>query len=178
MHRRRGRRLLLAWPVRLIIASIPVLTVAFLFRGWIETHGRQPLLIACTSIGFGLLLYWSEQVEKKRQKRRDLNDLGWWDSVVIGLSQALALLPGTSRSGITMTSGLVLGFTREEAARFSFLLAVPVGVAAFLNDLRELVSQGNWQGRVAQLEYRVRGVRNLGLSVSSGGCCVGCPIVL
>lgn len=127
----------------LIIASIPVLTVAFLFRGWIETHGRQPLLIACTSIGFGLLLYWSEKVGKEE---RDLNDLGWWDSVVIGLSQALALLPGTSRSGITMTSGLVLGFTREEAARFSFLLAIPVGVAAFLNDLRELVSQGNWQG--------------------------------
>lgn len=127
----------------LCIASLPVLIVAFIFHDWFATTARQPLLIACTSIGFGLLLYWSERVGRQE---RSLTDLGWWDSLIIGLSQALALLPGTSRSGITMTSALGLGFTREEAARFSFLLAIPVGIAAFVRDGYEVWALGIWQG--------------------------------
>lgn len=127
----------------LIVASLPVMAVAFFFHDWFATTARQPLLIASTSIGFGLLLDWSERLGRQH---RSLTDLGWWDSVVIGCSQALALIPGTSRSGITMTSGLMLGFEREEAARFSFLLAIPVGVAAFLRDGYEVWVDGSLQG--------------------------------
>ena len=127
----------------LLVASLPVLVVAFLFHDWFATTARQPLLIATTSIGFGLLLYWSERVATQR---RDLTALTWWDSWVIGCSQALALLPGTSRSGITITSALALGFNRAEAARFSFLLAIPVGVAAFLRDGYEVVVDGSLHG--------------------------------
>ncbi len=130
----------------LVIASLPVLIIAFLFHDWFATTARQPVLIASTSIGFGLLLYWSERIATEH---RDLDDLSWWDSLVIGCGQALALLPGTSRSGITITSGLALGFNRGEAARFSFLLAIPVGVAAFLRDGYEVVVDtslhGEWQ---------------------------------
>lgn len=129
--------------VVLVVASLPVLGVAFLFHDWFATTARQPLLIAATSIGFGLLLFWSERIG---HQERSLTELGWWDSLVIGCSQALALLPGTSRSGITMTSGLMLGFEREEAARFSFLLAIPVGVAAFLRDGYELWIDGSLEG--------------------------------
>ena len=90
---------------------------------FIETALRSPLVIAITTIGFGLLLGWADW-QGKRQ--RDEYSIGWRDVVVIGVAQALALIPGTSRSGITITAGLMLGLTRDAAARFSFLLSVPV----------------------------------------------------
>lgn len=88
---------------------------------------RSPLLVASTTAGFGVLL-WLADVRGRRN--RNEYSLGWSDVLIVGLSQALALVPGTSRSGITMTAGLLLGLDREAAARFSFLLAVPVILAA------------------------------------------------
>ena len=110
----------LAWGV--IWGSIPVGLIGFLFHDYIDTVFRSPLVIAWATIVFGLLLYYSDKIGA-RQRR--LETLGWYDILAIGLAQAVALIPGTSRSGITMTAGLFLGLTREAAARFSFLLSIP-----------------------------------------------------
>ena len=88
---------------------------------------RSAEVIAGTTVLFALLLWWSDRYG--RRTRREV-DIGWRDVLVIGAAQALALIPGTSRSGITITAGLALGLTREAAARFSFLLSIPVIVLA------------------------------------------------
>jgi len=110
----------LAWAV--IWGTIPVAVAGLLFNDLVDTVLRSPLVIAWATIGFGLLL-WLADVMGQRQ--RDEHHLSWRDIVVIGFAQALALIPGTSRSGITMTAGLFMGLTREAAARFSFLLSIP-----------------------------------------------------
>ena len=124
----------LIWAV--LLASVPVLVVAVVFYEWFATVARQPVVIASTSIGFGLLLFWAD---RSAQRGRPLERLTWSDSAWIGVAQALALIPGTSRSGITLTAGLWRGVERSEAARFSMMLAIPVGMLALLKDLLELV---------------------------------------
>jgi undecaprenyl-diphosphatase len=89
----------------------------------IEAELRAPLVIAATTIVFGVLLGWADQ---RGRRVRDETTLRIRDVLVIGFAQVLALVPGTSRSGITMTAGLALGMTRSAAARFSFLLSIPV----------------------------------------------------
>lgn len=121
------------------VASIPVALVGAFGYGWFAGVGRSPALIAWTSIGFGLLLGWSDRLSARD---RDLTDIGVRDAAWIGLAQALALIPGTSRSGITMTAGRWLGFSRTVAARFSFLLAIPVGLMALGKDLYDLWAVG------------------------------------
>lgn len=111
----------LAWGV--LIGTIPVGLCGLLFKDFIETALRSELVIATTTVLFGLLLLWADR-QGKRQ--RDEHTLAWRDIIVIGCAQALALIPGTSRSGITITAGLMLGLTRSAAARFSFLLSIPV----------------------------------------------------
>ncbi len=118
-----------------LLASAPILVVGLLFYDWFATVARQPVLIASTSIAFGVILWWADRAARHH---RGLDDLRWRDSILIGAAQALALIPGTSRSGITMTAGLFLGLEREAAARFSFLLAIPVGVLALAKDALDL----------------------------------------
>jgi len=120
-------------------ATLPVALVGLTFHGFFATGARSPLLIAATSIGFGLVLWWADATARAR---RDLDELGWRDAMLIGSAQALALVPGTSRSGITWTAGLFLGYNREDAARFSFLLAIPVGLLALAKDLVDLTRSG------------------------------------
>jgi len=119
----------LGWAV--LFATIPVGLAGLAFKGLVETTLRTPevgaLVIAAALIGFGLLLGWADW---RHAGSRDEYDLTWKDVVVIGCAQALALIPGTSRSGITMTAALFMGFSREGAARFSFLLSIPVIVLA------------------------------------------------
>ncbi len=115
----------LAWAV--LLGTIPVGLAGLLFKDFIETALRSPLVIAWATIGFGLLLWWADA---RGRRVRDEHTLSWRDVAVIGVAQALALIPGTSRSGITMTAGLMLGLTRQAAARFSFLLSIPVIVLA------------------------------------------------
>jgi undecaprenyl-diphosphatase len=119
-----------------------VLVAGFVFRDAIATLGRNPVLIAGTSIGFGVLLALADRWGRKT---RVVHDLTVRDAVAIGLAQALALVPGTSRSGITMTAGIGADMRREEAARFSFLLALPVGAAAAVWETIGFVRAGEWE---------------------------------
>ncbi len=122
----------LAWAV--LLGTLPVGIAALLFKDFIELQLRSPLVIATTSIIFGLLLGWADHYGQRRQRALD-----WRAVLIVALAQALALIPGTSRSGITMTAGLFLGLGREMAARFSFLLAIPVIFLAGLVQTLELV---------------------------------------
>ena len=106
----------------IIVATIPVCIFGLLMKSLVETELRSPLVIAATTLVFGVMLYWADMKGKHARSERDM---GIRDAVIIGLFQAIAIIPGTSRSGITMTAGLMLGLTREAASRFSFLLSIP-----------------------------------------------------
>lgn len=123
----------LAW--LLLIATVPGGIAGLLLNNWVEQYGRSVLLIAVTSIAFAILLYWSD---RSSEDRKCLADLNWKSALLIGCAQALALIPGTSRSGITMTAALFCHLTREAAARFSFLLAIPLIFATGLLKSAEL----------------------------------------
>jgi undecaprenyl-diphosphatase len=116
----------------LVAASVPGALAGVLLKHYAETVFRQPWRIAFLLGGVGLLLILGERLARHS---RPLTNLHLGDALLIGLSQALAVMPGVSRSGITMTTGLFLGFTREAAARFSFLLATPIILGAGLYDL-------------------------------------------
>lgn len=114
----------LAWNV--IIATLPIVPAGLLanhFEHWL----RDPILIAWTTIGFGLLLWYAAKATRARLNEYQVVALV---ALVIGLAQCLALIPGTSRSGITITAALFLGLTPIAAARFSFLMSIPVIVLA------------------------------------------------
>jgi undecaprenyl-diphosphatase len=111
----------IAWAVG--FGTIPVGLAGLFLGDFIETQLRSPLVIAATTIIFGLLLGWADWTGKRSRSEHQLN---WRDVFFIGVAQAIALIPGTSRSGITITAGLMLGLSREAAARFSFLLSIPV----------------------------------------------------
>ena len=107
----------------LIVGTIPVGLAGLMFDDFIERHLRSIMVIALTTIIFGLLL---GLVDKKGSQQLTMAQMNWRSAMLIGLSQALALIPGTSRSGVTITAALALGYDRQSAARFSFLLAIPV----------------------------------------------------
>ncbi len=111
----------LAWAV--IFATIPAGLVGLIFKDYIELNLRGAEVIATTTIIFGLLLWFADWMGKRN---RDEHAMTWKDVLIIGCAQAIALIPGTSRSGITMTAALMMGLTRSAAARFSFLLSVPI----------------------------------------------------
>ena len=111
----------------LLLASVPVIVVGVLTAQWIADDFRSVELIAWTTIIFGVLLGLADMLGKRV---RQLSAIHLPAAVWIGLAQVLALIPGVSRSGITITAGLALGYTRQAAARFSFLLAIPVLTAA------------------------------------------------
>lgn len=126
----------LAWAV--IVGTVPVLALGLVVNSWLIEQLRNPLLIAATTLVFGLLLFWAD---KSGSRTRDEHALTLQQAAVIGCAQALALIPGTSRSGVTITAGLALGLTRNAAARFSFLLSIPVILAAGGVKLVELLQQ-------------------------------------
>jgi len=124
----------LAWAV--LFATIPAGLAGIIFKHAVETELRSPLVIAATTILFGLVLWYADRVGRRQ---RDEHSLGWKDVLFIGVAQAVALIPGTSRSGITMTAGLMAGLNREAAARFSFLLSIPTIAGAGLLEIKDLV---------------------------------------
>ena len=131
--------------IKLAAATLPVAVAGFLLKDFIEAELRTLAVIATTTILFGLALWWADQRNGSKE------DISWLAALAIGLAQVLALIPGTSRSGITITAALFLGLSRTSAARFSFLLAVPTIAGAQLLltiDLLEL-GIGNWTEVIA-----------------------------
>lgn len=126
----------LAWC--LVIATVPAGLMGLLLDDLIQSHLRSITVIAVTTVVFGLALWWADSLP---EKGRTLAQMSFGLALIIGCAQALALVPGTSRSGITITAALFLGFHRSEAARFSFLMSIPIiGLSAVFKG-SQLVSQ-------------------------------------
>jgi len=123
----------------MILATVPIVISGLLLKTYIETSFRSLYVIAFTLIALALLLMLAEFFVKVRvekgEKQKELTDLSWLEAIVVGLAQCVALIPGASRSGVTITGGLFLGMTRETAARFSFLLSLPSIFAAGIYQL-------------------------------------------
>jgi undecaprenyl-diphosphatase len=123
----------------LAIATIPVGVCGYVFNRQAETTWRNPLVMGVMLVAVGVLMWLAERAGRMR---RDLSSLNLPDSVVIGLAQALSIVPGTSRSGITISAGLFRDFERPNAARFSFLLSTPAIAAAAGKALYDMRKQG------------------------------------
>jgi undecaprenyl-diphosphatase len=107
----------------IIISSVPIVIVGLLFKDLIESSLTKDLyVIALSLIVLGVVLYL---VDRYAKRRKDIHEITVKDSIIIGLAQCLALIPGSSRSGTTITAGLLMGLKRETAARFSFLMSIP-----------------------------------------------------
>ncbi|MCV2489140.1 undecaprenyl-diphosphate phosphatase [Geodermatophilus sp. YIM 151500] len=106
----------------IIIGSVPIVVLGLLFQDRIETTLRDLRIVATALVLFSLVLFWADRVGRKK---RELTELTVGHGLVYGCAQAMALIPGVSRSGGTITAGLFLGYSRSAAARYSFLLAVP-----------------------------------------------------
>jgi undecaprenyl-diphosphatase len=117
------------------LATLPAVISGVLAKDWIEGTLRSELVIAAATIGFGLLLWWAHY----QSGRGGFASIGVKEALFIGLAQALALIPGTSRSGITLTAGLWLGLSRRIAAKFSFLLSIPIILGAALLKTKDLL---------------------------------------
>lgn len=120
----------MAWCI--LFATVLIGLAGFLIEGVVSTFARNPISIAIATIGFGLLLGVADLWGRRTREFREIRIL---DMLLIGLIQILALIPGTSRSGVTLTAGMAMGLTRKAAARFSFLMAAPVILIA-----------GSWEG--------------------------------
>ncbi len=108
----------------LLLASLPLAVVGWLAADWVETHLRSEQVIAWSTIGFALLLALADRFPKPRRL------LGPLQALLVGLAQCLALIPGASRAGVTMTAGLLLGLGRQQAVRFAMLTAIPATAMA------------------------------------------------
>lgn len=126
----------LAW--LLVLSSVPAAAVGAVGENYIDEKLGTPVLIACSLIVFGVLLAWAD----RRAGARTMEEYTKADAIKIGAAQVLALNPGTSRSGITMTAARFIGFNRDAAARASFLMAIPVTVGAVGLKLAKLLSDG------------------------------------
>jgi undecaprenyl-diphosphatase len=143
-----GRRKILADSdskllILIVVGSIPAGVVGVLFDKFIETSLRSVLLVGIVTIVFGVLLWIADQAFSRQKK---IFQVDWIDSIVVGVAQAIALIPGVSRSGITITAARFQKFDREAAVRFSFLLSTPAVFGAALLTAKDLVvSTANFQ---------------------------------
>ncbi len=123
----------LLWQI--IVATIPAAIIGYLISGYVESTFHSPILLASNLIIFGVILYL---VDKFAKKSSQISQISYKQSFIVGLTQCLALVPGVSRSGITMIASRSLGLDRENAARFSFLLGTPAMIGAFVFDIKDL----------------------------------------
>lgn len=125
----------------IILASVPAGVAGFLLNNIAEHALRKPVLISVMLIIVGMIMLFAE----KSYKYKGIDKTGFADAIIVGIAQALAIIPGVSRSGITISAGLFMGFEREAAARFSFLLATPIIGGAMLLHLKKALSgDGNY----------------------------------
>lgn len=127
----------ISWQI--LIATIPVLLVGYFFEDKISLLFRKPSSVAIMLILIGLLFFY---IEKKSEKTKDMNGLDWMSAIMIGIFQIFALVPGISRSGITIIAGMNSGLKRTEAAKFSFLLAIPAIFLASVKKFYDLYFAG------------------------------------
>jgi undecaprenyl-diphosphatase len=120
----------------MVIGTIPAAVLGKLFHHQIEDELRKPIIIGVSLLVIALVMWWADS---KSRLNRKLESSNMGDALAIGSAQAIALWPGVSRSGITITAGLFRGFTREAATRFSFLLSTPVIAGAVLTELPKLI---------------------------------------
>ncbi|MCS6806585.1 MAG: undecaprenyl-diphosphate phosphatase [Acidobacteriota bacterium] len=118
-----------------LIGTIPIVVCGLVFEEFIESQARSLWIITAALVGLAVILYWAERVATRH---RTESDVTWVDAIVMGVAQALALIPGSSRSGTTITAGLFLGLRRDVAARLSFLLSIPALVSSGLYQLYEV----------------------------------------
>lgn len=123
--------------INIAVGTIPAAVAGLAFAGWIATNLRNPDVVVTTLIGYGVLLAVADRLGRRT---RVIPEVTVKDSLIIGLAQALALVPGTSRSGVTITAGMALGLKRRDAARFSFLLSAPVILLATIYEVVMLVT--------------------------------------
>lgn len=145
----------LAW--LLVVATIPAALFGAVAGNWVDEHLGKPVIIAASLIFFGLLLAWAD----RRLGKRKFEEMNSRDAIVIGLAQVIALNPGTSRSGISISAARILGFDRDTAVRFSFLLSVPVTAGAVAVKLLELFKDGIPEGLVMPM---IVGIVTAGIS--------------
>ena len=146
----------------LVAASVPGALSGFLLEDKAETVFRSPILIATMLIVMGILLYWAD---RRSAKKIEINNITFGTSLFIGISQALAIIPGVSRSGITMTTGLLMGLNREGAARFSFLLSTPIIFGAAMVKLPGVISNSsviNVNFAIGMLVSCITGIASIG----------------
>jgi len=124
----------------LVAASVPGAIGGFLLEKKAETIFRSPTLIAIMLILMGILLYWAD---RRSAKNIDITQITFRSSLLIGVSQAVAIIPGVSRSGITMSTALLMGVTGEGAVRFSFLLSTPIILGAAVLKLPHVISNSS-----------------------------------
>lgn len=127
----------LVWGVAVGTVPVVILGLTLSVTGWVD-YLRSGLLIAIATLVFGALLWYADTTARLQ---RDEYQMTWKDIVLIGVAQAIALIPGTSRSGITITAALMLGLSRQAAARFSFLLSIPVIILAGIDETIILLAQ-------------------------------------
>jgi len=130
----------------IIVASVPGAIIGKLLEEKAETVFRSPALIACAMFGFAAILYL---IDRFSWKTRTLKSVNFFDSIVIGISQAFAIIPGVSRSGITMATGIGLRFDRQAAARFSFLLSAPIIFGATVLKIKDITAMASGESRVS-----------------------------
>ncbi len=140
----------------IVLATIPVIITGLLFAGAIEKYARNAEVIAFTTIAFALLLAYAD---RKSINKRDEYQISWREVLLIGCAQALALVPGTSRAGVTMTVGLMLGLTKVAAARFSFLISMPTILAALTYKVMQVsIANIEFDGLAFSAVFLVSGV--------------------
>jgi undecaprenyl-diphosphatase len=120
----------------MVIGTIPAAILGKLFHHQIEDELRKPIIIGVSLVVIALVMWWAD-TKSRLNRKLDSSNMG--DALAIGSAQAIALWPGVSRSGITITAGLFRGFTREAATRFSFLLSTPVIAGAVMTELPKLI---------------------------------------
>ncbi|MEB3205200.1 MAG: undecaprenyl-diphosphate phosphatase [Candidatus Sericytochromatia bacterium] len=144
----------------LVVSCLPAVIAGLFFEDKVATVLRHPLVIGVAMLAFSIVLLVAERVGVRT---KDLRSMGWREALMVGFAQALAIIPGASRSGVTMTAGLFGGLRREAAARFSFLLGSPIILGAAILESRHLLEDPN-------LSWSVVGAGILASGVSGYMC--------